>query len=188
MAPDQLDRTRREFEETALVHMQSIYNAALRLVRNKTEAEDLFQETFLRAYRFFHQFRRGSNCRAWLFAILHSLFINRIRQASPAVVDFEEERAYREADPRGAALANPEVDLVRRMAGEDIQRAVAALPPKLRAVVVMADLEGCSYREIAEICGCPIGTVMSRLSRGRQALRAALKGYAQGERGAGRDP
>jgi RNA polymerase sigma-70 factor (ECF subfamily) len=188
MGPDQLDRKRREFEEAALVHMQGIYNAALRLVRNKTEAEDLFQETFLRAYRFFHQFERGSNCRAWLFAILHSLFINRVRKISPVIVDFEEERAYREADPWAAPLANPEVDLVRRMAGEDIERAIATLPPKLRAVVVMADLEGCTYREIAEICDCPIGTVMSRLYRGRQALRTALKEYAQGGRETGKDP
>ncbi|HET7853469.1 MAG TPA: sigma-70 family RNA polymerase sigma factor [Candidatus Methylomirabilis sp.] len=188
MGPDEQDRKRQEFEEAALVHMNSVYNAALRLTRNKTEAEDLFQETFLRAYRFFHQLRRESNCRAWLFAILHRLFISRVRQASPAVVDFEEERAYREADSRCAPLANPEVDLVRRMAGEDIRRAIATLPPKLRAVVVMADLEGCSYREIAEICEVPIGTVMSRLYRGRQALRASLKRYAEGGRGAGKDP
>jgi RNA polymerase sigma-70 factor (ECF subfamily) len=188
MGSDDQDRKRREFEETALVHMNSVYNTALRLTRNKTEAEDLLQETFLRAYRFFHQFRAGSNCRAWLFAILHSLFINRVRQSPHTVVDFEEERAYREADPGGAPLANPELDLVRRMAGEDIQRAIATLPPKLRAVVVMADLEGCSYREIAEICEVPVGTVMSRLYRGRQALRVALKGYAQGGRGAGKDP
>jgi RNA polymerase sigma-70 factor (ECF subfamily) len=187
MGPDQPDRKRREFEETALVHMNSVYNAALRLTRNAAEAEDLFQETFLRAYRFFHQFRAGSNCRAWLFAILHSVFINHVRRTSPVVVDFEEERAHREADPRGAPLMNPEVDLVRRMAGEDIQRAIATLSPKLRAVVVMADLEGCSYREIAEICEVPIGTVMSRLSRGRQALRVTLKEYDKKGKEAGKD-
>jgi RNA polymerase sigma-70 factor (ECF subfamily) len=188
MGPDGQDRTRREFEETALIHMNSVYNAALRLVRNKTEAEDLFQETFLRAYRFFHQFRRGSNCRAWLLAILHRLFINRVRQSRHAVVDFDEDRAYPEMEVGSSLLQNPEVDLFHRLAGEDVQRAVQGLPPKLRVVVVLADLEGCSYREIAEICGCPLGTVMSRLYRGRQVLRAALKGYAQGEREAGKEP
>jgi len=180
MGPEEVDRKQREFEETALVHMTSVYNAALRLTRNKTEAEDIFQETFLRAYRFFHQFRPGTNCRAWLFTILHSLFINRIRQASYPQVDFEEERVYREARVGAVVPENPEVGLVHRMAREDIERAIEALPPKLRVVVVLADLEGCSYREIAEICGCPIGTVMSRLYRGRQALRVALKKYAKG--------
>lgn len=188
MGPDEQDRKRREFEETALVHMNSIYGAALRLTRNKTEAEDLFQETFLRAYRFFHQFRRGSNCRAWLFAILHSLFINRVRQSRHAVVDFDDDRVYRETEVGSSLLQNPEVDLFHRLAGEDVHRAIQGLPPKLRVVVVLADLEGCSYREIAEVCSCPIGTVMSRLYRGRQALRAALKGYAQGGRGTGKDP
>ncbi len=96
MGPDQEDQRRQEFEETALVHMQSIYSAALRLIRNKTDAEDLFQETFLRAYRFFHQFRSGTDCRAWLFAILHSLFVNRVRRASYPTVDLDEERVYRE--------------------------------------------------------------------------------------------
>lgn len=180
MGPDEQDRKRREFEETALVHMNSIYSAALRLTRNKTEAEDLFQETFLRAYRFFHQFRRGSNCRAWLFAIMHSVFINRVRQSSHPLVDFNEEQVYREGGAESSLPGDPEVDLFRRLAGEDIQRALAGLPSKLRAVVVLADLEGCSYREIAEICGCPIGTVMSRLYRGRRALRMALHDYAKG--------
>jgi RNA polymerase sigma-70 factor (ECF subfamily) len=178
MGPEHWDRSRQEFEETALVHMHRIYNAALRLTRNKSEAEDLFQETFLRAYRFFHQFRQGSDCRAWLFAILHNLFINRIRQTSGVAVDFEEERVYREVQ-RGSVLPqNPDVHLVHRLARGDIQRAVEALPAKLRVAVVLADLEGCSYREIADICQCPIGTVMSRLYRGRQALRAALQDYA----------
>jgi RNA polymerase sigma-70 factor (ECF subfamily) len=160
--------------------MNSIYNVALRLTRNKTEAEDLFQETFLRAYRFFHQFQPGTDCRAWLFAILHSLFVNRVRRTSYPMVDLDEERVYREGGASRPLSGNPEVDLVHRLAGEDIQRAIEALPAKLRLAVVLADVEGCSYREIAEISGCPIGTVMSRLYRGRQALRNALKEYAVG--------
>ncbi len=179
MGPDQEGQRRQEFEETALVHMQNIYNAALRLTRNKSEAEDLFQETFLRAYRFFHQFQQGTDCRAWLYAILHSLFVNRVRRTSYPMVDLDEERVYREG-ARGSSLpGNPEVDLIHRLAGEDIEQAIEALPPKLRVAVVLADIEGCSYREIAEICGCPIGTVMSRLYRGRQALRATLRAYAK---------
>lgn len=180
MGPDQRDQRRQEFEETALVHMNSIYNVALRLTRNKTDAEDLFQETFLRAYRFFHQFRSGTDCRAWLFAILHSLFVNRVRRASYPMVDLDEERVYREGRMGRSLPGNPEVDLLHRLAGEDIERAIEALPAKLRLAVVLADVEGCSYREIAEISGCPIGTVMSRLYRGRQALRDTLKEYAVG--------
>ncbi|MFQ5881495.1 MAG: sigma-70 family RNA polymerase sigma factor [Candidatus Methylomirabilales bacterium] len=179
MGADEGDRRRQEFEEAALVHMGSIYNAALRLTRDKTEAEDLFQETFLRAYRFFHQFQPGTNCRAWLFAILHSLFVNRVRQSSHTLVDFNEERVYREAEVGTSPLEKPEVDLIHRLAGEDIQRAIEALPHKLRVAVVLADLEGFSYREIAKICRCPMGTVMSRLYRGRQVLRVALKEYAR---------
>lgn len=182
MGPDHGDRRHLEFEEVALVHMQRIYNAALRLTRNKPEAEDLFQETYLRAYRFFHQFRQGTDCRAWLFAILRSLFFNRVRQASSVVVAFDEDRVYREAKLGSLLPQNPEIHLIHRLAGEDIQQAIAALPPKLRLVVVLADLEGCSYREIAEICQCPIGTVMSRLYRGRQALRVALRDYAKREK------
>ncbi len=178
MGPDQLDQRRQEFEETALVHMQSIYNVALRLTRNKPEAEDLFQETFLRAYRFFHQFQSGTDCRAWLFAILHSLFVNRVRRTSYPTVDLDEERVYRERAMGSSLPGNPEVDVIHRLAGEDIERAIDALPPKLRVAVILADIEGCSYREIAEICQCPIGTVMSRLYRGRQALRDALREYA----------
>lgn len=96
MGPDHWERRRQEFEETALVHMQRIYSVALRLTRNKSEAEDLFQETFLRAYRFFDQFRRGTDCRAWLFAILHNCFVNRLRQTTAQAVDFDEERVYRD--------------------------------------------------------------------------------------------
>jgi RNA polymerase sigma-70 factor, ECF subfamily len=182
MAAEEWDRKRREFEEAALVHRQSIYNAALRLTRNTTEAEDLFQETFLRAYRFFHQFRRGSNCRAWLFAIMHSLFINHLRRSSHAEVDFDEGVVYREAEVGRVAPNNPEIEVIHRLAGEDIHRAIHALPAKLRMVVILADLEGCSYREIGEICAIPIGTVMSRLYRGRQALRVSLKEYGEGIR------
>lgn len=182
MGPDHGDRRHLEFEEVALVHMQRIYNAALRLTRNKPEAEDLFQETYLRAYRFFYQFRQGTDCRAWLFTILRNLFFNRVRQASSVAVDFDEDRVYREAKHGSLLPQNPEIHLVHRLVGEDIQQAILALPPKLRLVVVLADLEGCSYREIAEICQCPIGTVMSRLYRGRQALRTALRDYAKSEK------
>lgn len=181
MGPDQGEQRRQEFEETALIHMQRIYNTALRLTKNKTEAEDLFQETFLRAYRFFHQFRQGTDCRAWLFAILHNLFINRVRQTSPASVEFDEERFHREKALGSVHPDNPENVLINRLAGEDVHRAIAALPPKLRLAVVLADLEGCSYREIAEVCQIPIGTVMSRLYRGRQALKDALRDYAKRE-------
>lgn len=170
-----LEHKRQEFEDTALLYMERVYNAAFRLTRNKAEAEDLLQETFLRAYRFFHQFQPGSNCRAWLLKIMHNLFITRLRQSSHALVGFDEQEVYWEARPSNGASNNPEVDALRLLARENIQQALGLLPPKFRAVVVLADLEGCTYREIAEICHCPIGTVMSRLYRGRRALRDTLR-------------
>ncbi len=181
MGLDEVVRRRQEFEEAALVYMDAIYNAALRLTRNTTEAEDLFQETFLRAYRFFHQFQQGTDCRAWLFTILYRIFINRVRERPWTWVEFDEERAYREAVAGTLPPGNPEVDLIRGLVGDDIHRAIEALPPKLRVTVILADLEGFSYREIAKICGCPLGTVMSRLYRGRQMLKVALKGYSKGK-------
>lgn len=174
------EERRREFEEVALAHMDTIYTAALRFTGNKSEAEDLFQETFLRAYRFFHrQFQRGTDCRAWLYTILRTVFLTRLRKEGRYRDEFDEERLYRQGvhDSLLGRLGNPEQECARRLTAEDIQRALLKLPVRLRLVVVMADLQGCSYKEIASACDCPIGTVMSRLHRGRRLLRTLLHNH-----------
>lgn len=165
---------RREFEEAALVHLGALYGTALRLARDQGEAEDLVQDTVLRAYEFFHQFAPGTNCKAWLLRILYRTFLNRRRGARPTVA-YDDDLAPPAGGTRGGGLTSPEEDFLRKTTGEEIQRALEVLPEKFRLPVILADLEGLSYREIAEVCGCPVGTVMSRLHRGRANLREALR-------------
>lgn len=171
------------FNREVVAHLNSLYRFALRKTRNQQEAEDLVQDTLLRALEFQHRLQPGSNCRAWLFTIMHNLFVNRIRKSSLSLVDFDEKQAHRERALGAWLPDNPEEYLFYRLAAEDIQRAVQTLSPKFRAAVVLADIEGRSYREIAEICRCPIGTVMSRLHRGRHSLRATLREYGNGRPG-----
>lgn len=165
------------FSVEAVTHLPALTKFALRLSRNQQDAADLVQNTFLRALQSQHRFQPGTRLRAWLFTILHNLNANRVRDASRPMVDFDEDQVSRVAALRSSRTENPEAYLHHRLVRGEIQRALETLPPKLRLVVVLADLEGLSYREIAKICGCPIGTVMSRLCRGRQALRVALKEY-----------
>ncbi len=165
---------RREFEEVALVHLGALYGAALRLAGNQAEAEDLVQDTVLRAYEFFHQFAPGTNCKAWLLRILYRTFLNR-RRGVRVTVAYDDDLAPPVGGSLGAGLGNPEEDFLRKATGEEIQRALGILPEKFRLPVILADLEGLTYREIAEVCGCPVGTVMSRLHRGRAHLREALR-------------
>jgi RNA polymerase sigma-70 factor (ECF subfamily) len=164
------------------VHLDSLYQTALRLTRNRAEAEDVVQETCLRAFRNFHRFTAGTNCRAWLFTILRNVFLNRIRDGSREVLD--PEGALIEGGIAGLNspmidVESPEEHLLQSVVHGDVDRALRALPLGFREPVVLADLEGFSYREIAEILGCPIGTVMSRLFRGRQLLRHSLAGFAR---------
>jgi RNA polymerase sigma-70 factor (ECF subfamily) len=173
-----------EFERLALPYLESLYNTALRLTRNAQDAEDLVQETFLRAYRSSHQFTRGTNLKAWLFRILKNAFINeyRKRRAAPVEEDFagiEESFESRVDRDRSAAIRNPEEEALANSLDEGVQRALAGLPEDYRMAIVLADLEGFSYKEIAEILEVPIGTVMSRLYRGRKQLEAELLRYAR---------
>jgi RNA polymerase sigma-70 factor (ECF subfamily) len=172
----------REFEEVALVHLDVLYRTALRLTHHRAEAEDLVQETCLRAYRSFDRFNPGTNCRAWLLAILRNAFLNRVRGAGREVLDGgaipwdATESAF--ADPR-MAENNPEEEFLQTVLHGDVDRALAALPLPFREAVTLADLEGLTYKEVAEVLGCPIGTVMSRLARGRALLRQSLKRFAR---------
>ena len=179
----QTDLTRGEFEELALKHLDPLYSAALRLTKNDRDAEDLVQDTFLRAYRFFDKFERGTNMKAWLFKILTNTFINRYRRSVKErnIVEGSERDAVHERFvSREAAeyAANPEQFFFDRLLSDDVLKAVDSLPIDFRLVVILADLQEFSYREVAEILDVPVGTVMSRLYRGRRLLQKALASYA----------
>ena len=177
---------RRTFEEDALQFAPHLYSAALRMTRNPSDAEDLVQETFLKAYRAYDTFEAGTNLKAWLYRILTNTFINKYRRESrrPDEVDLgelEDLYLYRRvgAEATADASRSPEDILLEGLVEADIKAAVESLPEHFRIPVLLADLGGFSYKEIAEILDIPIGTVMSRLHRGRKALEKALFEYAQ---------
>jgi RNA polymerase sigma-70 factor, ECF subfamily len=183
--PEQLlQQTKQEvFEALALEYFDALYNVALYLTRNPDEARDLVQETYYKAYRFFHRFEPGTNMKAWLFTILRNTYINMYRRAyrHHEQVDFAQiEPVY--ADP---GLVHDWTDhaavetLLHHSVHDEVKQALDALPEEFRLVVLLADLEGFSYKEIAKIVGCPEGTVMSRLFRGRQRLQKRLAKFAQ---------
>ena len=174
-----------EFCAESTTHLDALYGFALRLTRNPADAEDLVQETFLRACRFKDSFAPGTNMRAWLFKILSNLFINRYRRTSreSLALDGVEGSSIAEAALSRESvrlLREPEAHFEAPFFSEHVARALESLPPDFRAVVVLSDIEEFSYKEIAEIMGCPIGTVMSRLHRARRALQRQLVGYARG--------
>jgi RNA polymerase sigma-70 factor (ECF subfamily) len=166
------------FEREALPLLSGMYSAAYRLTRNSADAEDLIQETFLRAYRGFHQFEPGTNLKAWLYRILTNTFINsyRKKQREPQTVsddEVEDWYLYSKMSEEGLE-PSAESSVIESLPDEDVQEALSSLPEQFRIAVLLADVEGFSYKEIAEITGVPIGTVMSRLHRGRKALEKRL--------------
>jgi len=179
----------REFEAVALVHRARLYRTALGLCRNPTEAEDLVQETYLRAYRRFDSFVPGTNCLAWLRTILRNVFINHVTRGGREV-PAGDACAVERGDASEAFAAPPatpdEEFFLQVLDNRELARALDALPPSFRTVVRLADVEGCSYREIAERCELPVGTVMSRLFRARRRLRRALQGRAEASNGRAR--
>jgi RNA polymerase sigma-70 factor (ECF subfamily) len=177
------NETKREFEQLALCHLDALFASALRLTKNERDAEDLVQDTFLRAYRFFDKFERGTNIKAWLFKILTNTFINRYRRRvkERAVTEGSEREAVHErllSKDSQEHQSNPEEAVFDRLLSDDVLRAIDGLPDDFRMVVVLADLQEFSYKEIAEIMECPVGTVMSRLYRGRRLLQKNLERYA----------
>jgi RNA polymerase sigma-70 factor (ECF subfamily) len=174
------------FETEAMPYIDGMYSAAYRLTRNAADAEDLVQETFLRAYRGFHQFEPGTNLKAWLYRILMNTFINiyRKKQREPQTIsDDEVEDWYLYSKMvEGGAEPSAEAEVLEKIPDEDVQEALMSLPEQFRTAVLLADVEGFSYKEIAEIMDVPIGTVMSRLHRGRKALEKRLWTVVQ-ERG-----
>ena len=177
------------FEGDALPLAPQLYAAAMRMTRNPSNAEDLVQETFLKAYRAYGTFEEGSNLKAWLYRILTNTFINNYRRDTrrPQETDLGElEDLYLfrrlSRDTSAGSSSSAEDQLLEGLVEEDIKQAVESLPENFRMVVLLADLEGFSYKEIADILDIPIGTVMSRLHRGRKALQVALWDFAT-ERG-----
>jgi len=175
------DRTTR-FERDALVFMDQLYSAALRYTKNPEDARDLVQDTYLKAFASFHQFEEGTNLRAWLYRVLTTTFINTYRkgQRQPQLTNGElEDWQVAEAQSHTSDLGkSAEVEALENLPDSDIKRALQDIPEDFRIAVYLADVEGFSYKEIAEIVGVPSGTVMSRLHRGRKLLREKLATYA----------
>lgn len=172
------------FERDALEYLDQLYGAALRMTRNPADAEDLVQEAYAKAYAAFHQYQPGTNLKAWLYRILTNSYINTYRKAqrSPKLADGEDVEDWqlaRAASHTSHGLRSAEVEALDRMPDSAVTSALQELSPDFRLAVYLADVEGFAYKEIAEIMGTPIGTVMSRLNRGRRQLRSQLADYAR---------
>ena len=180
------DERREVFVRDAMPYVDQLYSAALRYTRNPADAEDLVQDAFAKAFSAFHQFEPGTNLRAWLYRILTNTYINSYRkqqrqpQQVSADADWDGEGGDFSLYDRiaEATQAPAEVEVLRHLADDEVKQALADLPDQFRMAVYLADVEGFSYAEIADIMGTPIGTVMSRLHRGRAALQKALYDYA----------
>ena len=177
------EQRRKRFEADALQYMNQLYSAALRYTKNPSDAQDLVQDTYAKAYVSFHQFEPGTNLKAWLYRILTTTFINTYRkdQRRPQLSDQElEDWQIADASSHTSDQGKSAEDVaLENLPDSDIKRALAEIPEEFRIAVYLADVEGFSYKEIAEIVGVPTGTVMSRLHRGRKQLREKLTDYAR---------
>ncbi len=176
------NENKQRFEAEALIHLNTLHRTALRMTKNEGDADDLVQDTYMKAYRFWDKFEEGSNCRAWLFKIMTNLFINdyRAKSRSPQIVDLEDvddDFLFGHLSALGPA-DNPEKHFFNKVFDDDVKLAIDELPDDFKIVVVLSFLEGFSYQEIADITDLQIGTVKSRLHRGRKLLQKSLWKYA----------
>ena len=179
---DREENLKATFEKVAVPQISHIYKTAFYLTKNETEAEDLVQETYLRAFRFFGKFEQGTNIKAWLLSIQHNLFINRYRRKKrqPETVEWEKINESYESmvQKDDGERTNPESILTFQGMDDEIEKALGNLPEEFRSAIVLVDMEELSYEEAARVMDCPIGTVRSRVSRGRRMLQVALRDYA----------
>lgn len=190
-APTQHREQQRLFEEQALPLLDQLYGGAMRLTRNPQDAEDLIQETYLKAYNNFGSFKQGTNLKAWLYRIMTNTYINSYRKAKrrpteSSADELSDFQLYTTAGHDSTGLESAEVEALKQMPDSQISEAMNDLPEDYRMVVYYADVVGLAYKEIAEVMDTPLGTVMSRLHRGRKLLRTALKDVAR-EQGIGRN-
>ena len=183
------DNKQKEFEELAMPHIDSLYNMALRYIFNKEEAEDLVQDTYLKAYRFFSTFQQGTNIKAWLFKILRNTFINKYRKATNApgevfyedidTLNTEQTTAQEGVSGKLTDTLATRCNDISSLMEDDIKHAIESLPLEYREVILLSDVEELSYKDISEIASVPVGTVKSRLNRGRKLLQKSLWEYAK---------
>lgn len=179
-------RKRTVFQEEALQHLDALYHYARHLTRGERDAEDLVQDTLVKAFRFFHRYEPGTNCKAWLFRIMTNTFLKKNRRNVREFsfienVDVGDSQDGLTIDERSHVYRDPETETMSHVVDARVTEALAELPADFRTVVLLADLQDFSYKEIAEVMDCPVGTVMSRLYRARQALQKKLLAYAMEE-------
>lgn len=171
-----------DFEQEAMPHIDALYNFALRMTGDPEDADDLVQETYLKAFKYFDKFEKGTNCKAWMFRILKNSFINDYRKTSkePDKVDYDDiQNFYETIKSTDVKTQHLQEDVFSQLLDDEISKAITNLPEDFRTVIILNDIEGFTYEEIADFVDCPVGTVRSRLHRARKMLYASLYDYAK---------
>lgn len=182
LTEEELENLKKEFNAEAMPYMPLLRNYANKICNNELDADDLLQETYLRAFRFYNKFEKGTNCKAWLFRIMKNLFINEYRknQKSPGKVDYEEiENFYESIKSNYTDSGDAQEKIYNNQLDDEVTYALNSLQDEFKTVIILCDIEGLSYEEIADFVQCPVGTIRSRLHRGRKILQQKLNSYAR---------